>query len=517
MREILNDGVVTLNNYSVQRLRRQMLARMLALAGVSLQTTYTGKNLFNYYEYPENVTYNGVAIVNNGDGTITLNGTCTANNTGFLLGPDMLIKDIVNSNNVVQTAEYISGTCTKISSSSTRTVIRLNYDTGTDKMIRLDELQAQTIISKQNPQDSRDSSWSWRISLDSGDSFDNFTFRYQVEKGTEFTGFEPYVGGISSPNPEYPQDISSITGDVKIVGKNLWTFSNTSYNNASSSTWRDIEGNTAYGRYLDNCKGIYLDAGTYTISVGSTTNIASIIQLVGLDETVFANNLNPNAPRSFSLEEKTFVIVRGRNSEINIETKIINIQIERGSIATSYKPYKEITIPLGITELCKISNVADKLVIDTKTGIVSKVNKISKYIYTGDESITLQHSNDNGVLFNIKQPVFPLENYATNYLNNYSIANSSSASNKADIGSYIFNGTYRIRVPNSIATTAEEFVTWLATANNTIYYPLATTTTETITTLTAEQLTTLKAIAKEGKLKATTNIGIYELTNGGAA
>lgn len=321
------------------------------------------------------------------------------------------------------------------------------------------------------------------------------------------TDYEPYVGGIPAPNPEYPQEITSITGDVKITGKNLWTFSNTSYNNASSSTWRDIEGNIAYGRYLNNCKGIYLDAGTYTISVGSTTNIDSIIQLIGLDETVLVNNLNSNVPMSFSLEKKTFVIVRGRNSEINIETKIINIQIERGSIATSYKPYKEITIPLGITELCKKGNVADKLVIDTKTGEVIKSSNISKYTFTGDERIVLLSSNSNGNLFEIREPIFPLDDYTTDYLNNYSIANSTSATNDADIGSYVFNGTYRIRVPNSIATTVEEFVTWLATANNTIYYPLATTTTETITTLTAEQLEILKPDDEENNYQIITNLG----------
>ena len=40
--------------------------------------------------------------------------------------------------------------------------------------------------------------------------------------GSEDTGWEPYVGGIPSPNPEYPQEIKSVVNPVvKVIGKNL--------------------------------------------------------------------------------------------------------------------------------------------------------------------------------------------------------------------------------------------------------------------------------------------------------
>lgn len=46
--------------------------------------------------------------------------------------------------------------------------------------------------------------------------------RIQVELGSTVTVYEPYVGGIPSPNPDYPQDIQVVTGDstVVICGKN---------------------------------------------------------------------------------------------------------------------------------------------------------------------------------------------------------------------------------------------------------------------------------------------------------
>lgn len=45
---------------------------------------------------------------------------------------------------------------------------------------------------------------------------------YMVEYGSEPTSYEPYTGGIPSPNPDYPQEIKSVVNPiVKVCGKNL--------------------------------------------------------------------------------------------------------------------------------------------------------------------------------------------------------------------------------------------------------------------------------------------------------
>lgn len=45
----------------------------------------------------------------------------------------------------------------------------------------------------------------------------------QIEKGSEATSYEPYTGGIPSPNPDYPQEIKSVVNPtVKVCGKNLF-------------------------------------------------------------------------------------------------------------------------------------------------------------------------------------------------------------------------------------------------------------------------------------------------------
>lgn len=47
----------------------------------------------------------------------------------------------------------------------------------------------------------------------------------QVEKGSESTSYEPYTGGIPSPNPSYPQEIKSVVNPiVKVYGKNMMPY-----------------------------------------------------------------------------------------------------------------------------------------------------------------------------------------------------------------------------------------------------------------------------------------------------
>lgn len=44
----------------------------------------------------------------------------------------------------------------------------------------------------------------------------------QIEVGTEYTGYEPYSGGVASPSPDWPQELVSIENPVvDVYGKNL--------------------------------------------------------------------------------------------------------------------------------------------------------------------------------------------------------------------------------------------------------------------------------------------------------
>ena len=55
-------------------------------------------------------------------------------------------------------------------------------------------------------------------------SFNNKKIEVQLESGSA-TSYEPYVGGTASPNPDYPQDIQTVTGEqtVTINGEQVYT------------------------------------------------------------------------------------------------------------------------------------------------------------------------------------------------------------------------------------------------------------------------------------------------------
>ena len=45
-------------------------------------------------------------------------------------------------------------------------------------------------------------------------------FAIQIEKGPTATSYEPYTGGIPSPNPDYPQEVEVVTGNVEVTISN---------------------------------------------------------------------------------------------------------------------------------------------------------------------------------------------------------------------------------------------------------------------------------------------------------
>ena len=331
----------------------------IEVKGNTEQEQLSGKNLFNHYLYPRSVTQKGVTVTNNGDGSFTLNGTCTENNTVFNLGQTEDIKKYVNEGAVTHTAYYISGSCTKGQSSSTRTIIRLNYDTGTDKMIPLQDLSTQKVISKINPQDSRNDGWSWAFVLASGDSFNNFTIKYQVEKGTVGTDWEQYCGGQAAPNPSYEIPIKVVTGNnvIRHVGKNLLDLQNKT-------------GEIIILRKLPK----KLPAGTYVFSCDDIDKSISI----RLSET------NQTGTKSKAFH--TQVVADGRRyvtGTINFDAEYINIsssstaienmQLEQGSIPTPYEQYKEKDYKLDLWK----ENEFDKNNVNKLNAYIDSSNKIT--------------------------------------------------------------------------------------------------------------------------------------------
>ena len=73
-----------------------------------------------------------------------------------------------------------------------------------------------------------------------------------TDTSATYDDYEPYVGGIPSPNPDYPQEIKSVVNPVvKVCGKNLFSITNSVKDNINFM--KTI--NQLFGYTVHNTKG----------------------------------------------------------------------------------------------------------------------------------------------------------------------------------------------------------------------------------------------------------------------
>lgn len=97
----------------------------------------------------------------------------------------------------------------------------------------------------------------------------------QLEEGSTSTSYEPYCGGIPSPNPSYPQNVNVVSGDNDIVvcGKNLFdmnTISSSSIITINNNQTLTINGKGVGGVNFELQRPIILKANTtYTMALSN--------------------------------------------------------------------------------------------------------------------------------------------------------------------------------------------------------------------------------------------------------
>ena len=192
----------------------------------------------------------------------------------------------------------------------------------------------------------------------------------QIEIGTEATEYEQYVGGIPSPNIEYPQEIKSVVNPaIKICGKNLLNlqrmipFYTSGYFgkiNILSETVIEAEKITNSTNSRFYTATLNLPNGNYVASVKQNSaynflNISQypkkpskISQRIGTSSTYGkAVAFSVTDDYDYALEIRTGSATENPGNG-NGKT-IFTVQIEKGSSATDYDPYKRNTAVLPYT------------------------------------------------------------------------------------------------------------------------------------------------------------------------
>lgn len=179
------------------------------------------------------------------------------------------------------------------------------------------------------------------------------------------------------PSPDAPKPITVIEHPtVKVVGRNLWPF---------ASSYTSIEGHQ--NEFVNDKTPFAILPGAYTFSaVGSLGNTDA--PLFGYTATgkrfqffrILKNTVNPKY--SFTVTEPITSIYFVSNAADSNTGTISNIQLERDSVATDYKPYTSASLTFAIPAehpyLAKLPDgTADEIVVDEE-GNVELVARVSK-------------------------------------------------------------------------------------------------------------------------------------------
>lgn len=284
----------------------------------------SGKNLIPYPYYETTKTVNGITFTDNGDGSITINGTATAN-TNLWLYP--YAKDYMHLNEDV--SYFLSGNCCtsgeviiSLGFYSGSTWIKAENDIGNGKSFR---------ISHNSNYDSICLS----IFVKKNAVCDYITVYPQLELGETATTYEPSIQG------------RELT--VNVSGKNLMKYPYFDTNKTVNGVTYTVNGDgtiTMNGTSTDKSyfyfthdvsKKIY-PAGKYTIS-GMPKNSIIDLRVLNIDDsTVIANDIGNSA--SFVLTKPAplrIYLYFGAGKTFDNVT--IYPQLELGDTTTPYEPY----------------------------------------------------------------------------------------------------------------------------------------------------------------------------------
>lgn len=323
-----------------------------------------------------------------------------------------------------------------------------------------------------------------------------------------------------TPTPSAPVDINVVSGSnvIETSNKNLLP------NNAQSITQNGVtftvnkdksikingtaSANTdiyLYGGTTDTGNYLHIPQDTYSLSTPD-----SKFYYIAREKTQGALIGNSAILQALASNDCYFygIFVRANQNSV-FNNFVIKPQLEKGS-ATTYEPHqgKELHLDLGSIELCKIGDYQDYFYKSGNDWYLHK--ETEKIVLNGTESgwgVSATNTTGYNRFTNsiISSSVLsPSSNSETGkILSNLLIATSANSNYSRNNGIAInTNGAFYIYYTDIANYTVDQFKTWLASNNVTLYYVLATVTNTKITD------TTLIS-----QLEAIYNAPLYEQTN----
>ena len=363
--------------------------------------------------------------------------------------------------------------------------------------------------------------------------FDTLTLKLSIND-EEITTSNNNTGTLielsATPNPDYPQEITSIEEDLEYIGygsKNLLNATRNEYTSngitLSADTSKIYINGTPSTNYKMHTTPFKIPKGTYTLSLelisGSITSGTGALFQLYKDYTfnkvnkkdIIIYNSNKKNYVTFNLNEDTNInlSIYARTSE-TFTNAVIQYQITKGESADyDFVPYKgrTLTIPTNGQVFRKIGNVADKLVIDMKTGDYYKQGNIGEIVLNGSESWNIDPEQSSSKYRSFYKILGFIKNSPV--IANYLISSDASDIYYNDVQGVGTNweGTTRIKIFDESLNSVSALKSYLQQKNLIVDGILATPTLEKIGTLTKEQLDMLVTFKGYNNVMINTNMG----------
>lgn len=465
----------------------------LEIEGVCEQETTQGYNLIDYsllINNQKSYMVGGVTMSYSEDGTLTANGTQTASWLNFF---SKNITDILEDGKTYTLwAENYS--INLYNNSFYAQIERTNNETGKAEYIYLNTKNITFIVDK-----TKYSKYVFHINLaDRLTTLTNFKNKFMLYEGTDEKVYELYTNG-ASPNPDYPQEIKTITNSLKVTscGRNLFSV------NIPTMTRNGVT-------ISQDESGIHIK--------GTSTNITNFLfptkvlnKLIGKTITFKCNNLansnihnisfkSPSAntvycvidqyvvSRTYTLSKKladdlVFSIYILANKTIDVTLQMQLKLANEANTASEYEHYVESLVEANLPEGEFIGKLDDTYK-DTLT--FEYVADDSKFHLKLNKKVGFRNFNDvSSILYSTLQNDYFLFQIATDYLPS-SVMISNNFINAGNYGlnynhESIFRGgasnnafQFKIKKDRVTSYDAKGALSFIKNSNTDVYYALNT-------------------------------------------
>lgn len=360
--------------------------------GNTEQTTYDGKNKFNYITTLLSSNY-GLTNKINADGSITTTGKPTRDYasivSGYNITDELEDGETYTLSQAIASDKVYAQINARKKSDNTYTYIPLNNNTIKTRSFKVDKTTYASYTI--DVQTSTMAVW--------GDESLTINNKYMLCKGTDNAtdSFQPYVGGQPSPNPDYPQKIENVRGVENLLNIPDGTYESNGITAVAKGGIVTLNGTATANSFINIPFDYTFLANTnYTLSANNTLTMSGENYIrFNYGATVYfpikLSSVNAKHTSNFNKNTTVNVCVIRTESGKTYNNFVIKPMLEKGIISHDYLPYGSNYLQLENKSKNKF-NIIDyskiKMPTNDNAQITKSIDKISiktdsNYSYSG--------------------------------------------------------------------------------------------------------------------------------------